>query len=86
MGFRTLAIAKNASEVWNVLGVVKTEFGKFGDILQKTHDKLRQASDSIEDAAKKSRTIEQKLKNVQSLPSGEKEKLLDFESVIKEDS
>lgn len=85
MGFRTLVIEKRASEVWNLLSVVKTEFGKFGDILQKTHDKLRQASDSIEDATKKTRTIEQKLKNVQVLPGVEKEKLLDLESLVKED-
>jgi len=69
MGFRTLAIEKRASEVWNLLGVVKTEFGKFGDILDKTKEKLRQATDTIEDAASKSRNIEKKLKKVQTLPS-----------------
>ncbi len=69
MGFRTLAVEKRAGEVWNLLSVVKTEFGKFGTILEKTHDKLRQASESIETAARKSRTIEKKLKKVQELPA-----------------
>lgn len=71
MGFRTLAIEKRSSEVWTLLGAVKTEFGKFGDILEKTQRKLQEASNTIEDAAKKSRTIERKLKNVQELPSTE---------------
>jgi DNA recombination protein RmuC len=71
MGFRTLAIEKRSSEVWTLLGAVKTEFGKFGDILEKTQKKLQEASNTIEDAAKKSRTIERKLKNVQELPSTE---------------
>ncbi|MGE5553528.1 MAG: DNA recombination protein RmuC [Betaproteobacteria bacterium] len=71
MGFRTLAIEKRSSEVWALLGAVKTEFGKFGDILEKTQKKLQEASNTIEDAARKSRTIERKLKHVQELPSGE---------------
>lgn len=68
MGFRTLAIEKRSSEVWALLGAVKTEFGKFGDILEKTHKKLQEAGNTIEDAARKSRTIERRLKNVQELP------------------
>jgi len=76
MGFRTLAIEKRSSEVWKLLGVVKTEFGKFGDILEKTHKKLQEASNTIEDAASKSRNIERKLKNVQELPSPEQVSLL----------
>ncbi|MBI4698236.1 MAG: DNA recombination protein RmuC [Nitrospirae bacterium] len=71
MGFRTLAIEKRSSEVWKILGAVKTEFGKFGIILERTHKKLQEASNTIEDAARKSRTIEGKLKNVQELPSPE---------------
>lgn len=70
MGFRTLAVEKRASEVWALLGAVKTEFGKFGGILEKTKEKLKQASDNIDDAATKSRTIERKLKNIQELPPG----------------
>ena len=77
MGFRTLAIEKRASEVWELLGVVKTEFSRFGDILDKTHKKLQEASNTIEDAAKKSRTIERKLRNVQALPAVETVKSLD---------
>ena len=72
MGFKTLAIEKRSSEVWSLLGAVKTEFGKFGDILDKTHKKLSEASNTIEDAARKSRTIERKLRNVQELPAGER--------------
>lgn len=70
MGFRTLAIEKRSSEVWSILGAVKTEFGKFGDILEKTNEKLKQASNTIEDAARKTRTIERKLNKVQELPVG----------------
>jgi DNA recombination protein RmuC len=69
MGFRTLAIEKRSSEVWALLGAVKTEFSKFNEILVKTQKKLQEASDTIESAAKKSRTIEKKLKDVQVLPS-----------------
>lgn len=68
MGFRTLAVERRAGEVWNLLGTVKTEFGKFGEILEKTNEKLKQASKTIEDAASKSRTIERKLRHVQELP------------------
>ncbi len=69
MGFRTLAVRKRASEVWNLLSVVKTEFNIFGDILEKTHKKLQEASNTIETAARKSRTIERKLEKVQDLPA-----------------
>lgn len=77
MGFRTLAIEKRSSEVWMLLGAVKTEFGKFGDILEKTQKKLTEASNTIADAASKSRNIEKKLKNVQELPSPEPISLLE---------
>ncbi|GAB4434023.1 MAG: DNA recombination protein RmuC [bacterium] len=77
MGFRTLAIEKRSSEVWQLLGAVKTEFGKFGDLLEKTNEKLKQASKTIEDATKKSRSIERKLKDVQSIPMETSEKLLE---------
>ncbi|MGE0267980.1 MAG: DNA recombination protein RmuC [Candidatus Omnitrophota bacterium] len=69
MGFRTLAVEKRASEVWVLLGDVKSEFGKFGEILDKTHKKLNEATNQIESAVKKTRTIERKLKHVQELPS-----------------
>ncbi len=69
MGFRTLAVEKRASEVWTLLGTVKREFGKFGDILDKTQKKLQEASNTIEQAGRKSRNIERKLGKVQELPS-----------------
>jgi DNA recombination protein RmuC len=77
MGFRTLAIERRSSEVWALLGAVKTEFGRFGDLLDKTQKKLQEASSTIESAAKKSRTIERKLRDVQALPSGETVTLVD---------
>lgn len=68
MGFRTLAIEKRSGEIWNLLGTVKGEFTKFGDLLDKTHKKLQEASDVIEGASRKSRAIEKKLKDVEELP------------------
>lgn len=76
MGFRTLAIEKRSSEVWNLLSAVKTEFGKFVEILEKTQKKLQEASNTIDTATRKSRTIARKLKNVQTLPANEAELLL----------
>jgi DNA recombination protein RmuC len=71
MGFRTLAIEKRSSEVWKVLSIVKTEFGKFGDILEKTQEKLKQASDTIDTAKVRSRAIERQLRDVQELPAND---------------
>ena len=68
MGFRTLAIEKRTSEVWQLLGMVKSEFSKFGDILDKTNKKLAEISNTMELASKKTRTIEKKLKKVEALP------------------
>jgi DNA recombination protein RmuC len=76
MGFRTLAIQKRSSEVWKLLGAVKTEFGKFGDLLDKTQEKLRLASDNIDKAAKRSRSIERRLRDVEELPTSESVKML----------
>jgi DNA recombination protein RmuC len=76
MGFRTLAIQKRSSEVWTILGAVKAEFGKFGDLLEKTHKKLQEASNTIVDAAQKSRVIERRLKQVQEMPVTETGDLL----------
>lgn len=75
MGFRTLTIQKRSSEVWTLLGAVKTEFGKFGDLLEKTHKKIQEASNTIESAVTKTRTIERKLNKVQNIPVIEAEKL-----------
>lgn len=69
MGFRTLAIERRSSEVWSLLGAVKTEFGKFGDLLDKTGKKLQEASNTIDNAARRSRAIERKLREVQELPA-----------------
>ncbi len=71
MGFRTLAIEKRSSEVWAVLGAVKTEFGKFGDALESTRKKLELATRSIESAGVRTRQIERRLKGVEALPPAE---------------
>lgn len=71
MGFRTLAIERRSSEVWQLLGAVKTEFGKFGLVLEKTQKKLQEASNTIEDAGRRSRSIERKLRSVQELPANQ---------------
>ena len=75
MGFRTLAIEKRSGEVWEILSAVKSEFGKFGEILDKTQKKLQEASNVIEQAGVRSRAIERQLRDVQELP---KEKSLDL--------
>lgn len=71
LGFKTLAIEKRTSEVWELLSAVKTEFSKFGEILEKVKKKLVEAQDTIETATRKTRTIERKLKSVENLPSDE---------------
>ncbi len=77
MGFRTLAIERRSSEVWEILSAVKTEFGKFGTILEKTQKKLKEASNVIDQAGVRTRAIERKLRDVQELPLKETELLLD---------
>jgi DNA recombination protein RmuC len=69
MGFRTLAIQKRSSEVWNLLASVKTEFGKFGDALSAVKEKIDQASRKMEDVDVRSRVITKKLRDVEELPS-----------------
>jgi DNA recombination protein RmuC len=69
MGFRTLAIQKRSSEVWNLLAGVKTEFAKFGDSLSKVKDKLDQAASDMDKVAVRSRAITKKLRDVEELPS-----------------
>jgi DNA recombination protein RmuC len=76
MGFRTLAIQKRSSEVWKLLGAVKTEWTRYGDILDVVQKKLNQASDTIEKAKVRSRAVGRKLKDVQELPAGEAASLL----------
>lgn len=67
LGFRTLAIAEQTSQVWDLLTTIKVEFSKFGDILDKTREKLIQATNNIDTASQKSRTIERQLSKVQKL-------------------
>jgi DNA recombination protein RmuC len=76
MGFRTLAIQQRSSEVWKVLGAVKTDFGKFGDLLDSIKKKLDETGNTIEKAAHRSRQLEKKLKKVEALPVVETAELL----------
>jgi hypothetical protein len=76
MGFRTVAIEKRSSEVWQVLGAVKTQFSKFGDLLEATKKKLQESANKIDAAATTSRQIERRLKDVESLPAIESTKLI----------
>ena len=76
MGFRTIAIEKRSAEVWQTLGAVKTQFGKFGDLLDGVQKKLQESANKIESAKTTSRQIERKLKDVEELPDGESVKLI----------
>ncbi len=68
MGFRTLALEKRSAEVWQVLGAVKTEFGKFGDVLAKTRKKLDEASQTIDQASVRTRAMQRQLRGVEAMP------------------
>jgi len=81
MGFRTLAVEKRSSEVWTLLGAVKTEFSRYGEILDKVQKKLHEASNSIDTARSKTTTIERKLRRVEALPDTDTESLLKLASV-----
>ena len=86
MGFRTLAIQKRTSEVWNVLGAVKTEFGKFGGMLEKVQKNLQNAGDQLEEVmGKRTRAIERKLRQVEALPTDESRKMLSMNDFTDED-
>jgi len=76
LGFRTLAIEKSSTEVWRVLGAVKTEFGKFGELLAKAKQKLDAVGTTLDDASRKSTTIARKLRDVETLPQPEADRLL----------
>lgn len=80
MGFRTLAIEKRSSEVWTILSAVKTEFGKFGDILAKVKKQLETATNTIDKTGVRTRAMERKLKDVEKLPSQEALSLLDIDA------
>jgi DNA recombination protein RmuC len=68
MGFRTLALEKRSAEVWEVLGAVKTEFGKFGEVLARTKKKLEEASTTIDQAETRTRVMTRRLKSVEAMP------------------
>ncbi|MDR0295758.1 MAG: DNA recombination protein RmuC [Prevotellaceae bacterium] len=85
MGFRTLEVQKRSSEVWKILGAVKAQFDKFGTLLGKTKKKLQETVNVIDDAEKKSRTIEGKLRNVESLSEEQSIKILGETMEIGED-
>ncbi len=76
MGFRTLALEQRSAEVWEVLGAVKTEFGKFGEVLARTKKKLDEASSSIDAATTRTRAMERRLKSVEALPEAQVAQLL----------
>jgi len=78
MGFQTLAIEQQAVEVWRVLGGVKTEFGKFGEVLAKVKRQLETASRTIDQTGARTRAMERKLRAVQELPDDEAERVLDL--------
>ena len=86
MGFRTLAIQKRTSEVWSVLGAVKTEFGKFGGMLEKVQKNLQSAGDQLEEVmGKRTRAIERKLRQVEALPAEESRKMISFNELMDEE-
>jgi len=86
MGFRTLAIQKRTGEVWTVLGAVKTEFGKFGGLLEKVQKNLQSAGDQLEEVmGKRTRAIERKLRQVEQLPHEESRKILPIDGIEEEE-
>ncbi len=76
MGFRTLALERRSAEVWEVLGAVKTEFGKFGDVLAKTRKKLVEATNTIDEAQTRSNVMTSRLKSVELMPEARAQQLL----------
>lgn len=81
MGFRTLALEKRSSEVWQVLGAVKNEFGKFGDVLAKTKKKLEEASNNISSVETRTRVMGKALKAVEAMPETQAQALLPGDSL-----
>ena len=84
MGFRTLAIQKRSSEVWEILGAVKSEFGKYGEVLEKVQKKLTEATNSIEDIQIRKRAIDRKLRSVAELPSDNARDLLELAAPVED--
>jgi DNA recombination protein RmuC len=86
LGFRTLTIEKRSSEVWRLLGAIKTEFMTFGTLLEKTRKKLDEASSSIDTAATRTRRIQKKMQGIEQLPDSESQALLGIEPPGMQDS
>jgi DNA recombination protein RmuC len=84
MGFRTLAIQERSSEVWRTLGAVKTEFGKFGAVLDGVKKKLDEASSKIEETGRRTRVLTRKLRDVEALPADDSQQLLGIEVDIED--
>ena len=84
MGFRTLALEKRSAEVWEVLGAVKTEFGKFGDVLAKAKKKLEEAGNTLDAAEVRTRAMTRKLKGVEALPDDASQQLLQLGQAAEE--
>jgi DNA recombination protein RmuC len=82
MGFRTLAIQQRSSEVWEVLGAVKTEFGKFGEVLAKVKKKLHSVSAEMDRAGVRTRAIQRRLRTVEELPGADAERILPVEGLV----
>jgi DNA recombination protein RmuC len=68
MGFRTLAIQERSSDVWRILAAVKTEFGKYGDVMDKVQKKRQEASNTIDDVSRRRRAVDRKLRGIEVLP------------------
>ena len=83
MGFKTLAIQKHSSEVWDILGAVKTEFGKFGDVLEQTQMRITQANKELDSLiGVRTRSIQRKLSSISTLPAAKSEKILEVEEKL----
>jgi len=85
LGFRTMAIQERSTEVWEVLGAVKNEFGKFGDVLTKVKKKLQQASNSVEEAERRNRVMNRHLRAVEELPADKVQNMLRFDDALSTD-
>ena len=86
LGFRTLAIEQRSAEVWQLLGAVKTEFGRFSDLLDQTQQRLRQAGETIEKASVRTRAINRRLRDVEALSDAQSAKLLPLDDAQDEES
>jgi DNA recombination protein RmuC len=76
MGFRTLALEKRSSEVWQVLGAVKTEFGKFGDVLSRVRNQTQSVLNTLDQAQTRSNVMSRALRQVDALPESQAQSLL----------